>query len=54
MSLIINDFEIVTEPPNEDQTAQTPSTPPSASVTLSTLRRMIKHMKQRQARIRAD
>ncbi len=52
MPVIINEFEMVVEPPSKNQTPNTPPSPPP--MTPKDMERLIEHFKQRRSRLHAD
>ena len=53
MPVIINEFEMVVEPPSQNQTSNTqPPAPPQ--MTPQDIDRVMEHLKQRRARLHAD
>ncbi len=53
MPVIINDFEVVVEPPPQNGTSNT-SQPMPPQMTPKDMERLMEHFKQRRARLHAD
>jgi hypothetical protein len=53
MPVIINEFEVVVEPPTSQPTSNTPP-PMPAGMTPKDMERLMEHLKKRRARLHAD
>jgi hypothetical protein len=59
MSIIINDFEIVLDPPQttsqpQQSASETPSSQPTSRLAPEDIERIVRHFEQRRCRVRAD
>jgi len=52
MPVIINDFEVIVEPPAQNQSATPPPMPPQ--MTPQDMERLMEHFQKRRSRVHAD